>query len=228
MDERIAERAGWPAQDPEGRAVRFTTREARPRPDEYLPVLDGPSLRLEPMREEHVDALCAVGLDPGIWRLMPAAVRSRNEMARWVQAALAARAARTAIPFVTVLKAGAGGGTVVGSTRFLNIDTHHRRVEIGATWIGAPWQRTRVNTEAKYLMLRHAFEALACIRVEFKTDSLNEGSRRALARIGAVAEGVHRNHVITEEGRIRHSAWFSITAEEWPGVRRRLEGFLSR
>ncbi|HTP58469.1 MAG TPA: GNAT family protein, partial [Spirochaetia bacterium] len=105
-------------------------------------------------------------------------------------------------------------------------DAGNRRMEIGATWIGRQWQRTGVNTEAKYLMLRHAFETLRCIRVEFKTDSLNERSRAALARIGAVQEAVFRNHVITSDGRIRHSVYFSITDTDWPAVKTRLEGMM--
>jgi len=142
-----------------------------------------------------------------------------------VRSATAARDARSSIPFVAALEA---DGTVVGTTRFMSIDPANRRMEIGSTWIGLPWQRTRVNTEAKYLMLRHAFEVLGCLRIEFKTDSLNVRSRAALLRIGAVQEGIFRSHVITAEGRVRHSVYFSITAEDWPSVRGRLEGFLSR
>ena len=110
----------------------------------------------------------------------------------------------------------------------MSIDRANRRMEIGSTWIGLPWQRTRVNTEAKYLMLCHAFEERGCLRIEFKTDSLNERSRAALLRIGAVQEGVFRSHVITDEGRIRHSVYFSITADEWPAVRLHLEALLER
>jgi RimJ/RimL family protein N-acetyltransferase len=99
-------------------------------------------------------------------------------------------------------------------------------MEIGSTWIGREWQRTRVNTEAKFLMLRHAFEALECIRVEFKTDSLNERSRRALLRIGAIQEGIFRNHVITADGRVRHSVYFGITSEDWPSRKARLGSLL--
>ena len=142
-----------------------------------------------------------------------------------MRSATAARDARSSIPFVAALEA---DRTVVGSTRFMNIDAGNRRMEIGSTWIGLPWQKSRVNTEAKYLMLRHAFEVLGCVRIEFKTDSLNARSRAALLRIGAVQEGIFRSHVITAEGRIRHSVYFSITAEDWPAVRGRLEGFLSR
>jgi RimJ/RimL family protein N-acetyltransferase len=145
----------------------------------------------------------------------------------WVRDAVAARAAGSAIPFVMLLTE-AGGETVVGTTRYISIDRKNGHMEIGSTWIGRPWQRTGVNTEAKYLMLRHAFEQLGCLRIEFKTDSLNERSRAALLRIGAVEEGVNRCHVITDEGRIRHSVYFSMTADEWPGIRRHLEALLKR
>ena len=218
--------AEWPASDPEGRPVNFTSQEPRPRPDEFLPVLERDHVRLEPMREDHLDALCEIGLDPEITRLMPNRLTTRDHMAGYIRDALAARQALSAIPFVTVLTAERSRPRIVGTTRFLNIDSKNRRMEIGATWIGRQWQRTRVNTEAKYLMLRHAFETVTCIRVELKTDSLNERSRRAILRIGAVEEGVLRNAVITAEGRIRHTVLFSIAAFEWPDVKLRLEGML--
>ena len=216
---------GWPSVDPEGRAVRFTDRTPRPRPDEFEPELRGSTVRLEPMRESHVEALCRAGRDPAVMRFLPHPIGTKEQMAEFVHAALAAREAGSAIPFVTVLQ---GDGTVVGTTRFMGIEPAHRRMEIGGTWISLPWQRTRVNTEAKYLMLRHAFEDLECLRIEFKTDSLNSRSRAAILRLGAVEEGIFRNHVITADGRIRHSVYFSITSEEWPEVRRRLEQFLRR
>ena len=188
-----------------------------------MPVLEGSGIRLEPMSEDHLDGLCEIGLDPDISRLMPSSLTTRERMAAYVKDALAARAAFRAIPFVTVLLSDGPQPRIVGTTRFMSIDPRNRRMEIGATWIGKTWQRTRVNTEAKYLMLRHAFETLQCIRVEFKTDSLNNRSRAALLRIGAVQEGVFRNHLITAEGRIRHSVYFSITLEEWPRVKAGLE-----
>ena len=219
-------RATWPTADREGRPVSFTSREARPRPDEFLPLLEGESVRLEPMREDHLDALCEIGLDPDISRLMPNRISTREDMAAFIRDALAARQALSAIPFVTVLTADRLRPRVVGTTRFLNIDSKNRRMEIGATWIGKQWQRTRVNTEAKYLMLRHAFVTLECIRVELRTDSLNERSREAILRLGAIQEGVLRSHVITSDGRVRHTVVFGITAAEWPEARRRLEGLL--
>jgi len=219
---------GWPSVDPDGQPVRFTHRGPRPRPEEFEPTLEGETVLLSPMRESHVEALCRIGLDPAVTRFLPHPISTAEQMAEFVRAALAAREARTAIPFVTVVKAAEGSRpTIAGTTRFLSIEAPHRRMEIGGTWIGLAWQRTRVNTEAKYLMLRHAFEELECLRVEFKTDSLNTRSRAALLRIGAVPEGIFTNHVITAEGRIRHSVYFRITSEEWPGVRRHLEELLA-
>ena len=114
-------------------------------------------------------------------------------------------------------------GRIIGSTRYGNIDRVHHRVEIGWTWVARQWQRSAVNTEMKYLLLRHAFETLKCIRVELKTDSLNERSRAAILRIGAREEGTFRNHMITASGRIRHTVYFSILDSEWPDVKTRLE-----
>jgi len=177
-------KADWPSTDPDGLAVRFTLKDPRPRPDEYMPVLEGAGLRLEPLREEHLEALCGIGLDPDISRFMPNKLTTREQMAGYIRDALAARASLSAIPFVTVLAPESQEPQVVGTTRFMSIDSRNRRMEIGATWIGKPWQRTRVNTEAKYLML------------QFKTDSLNERSCAALLRIGAGLEGMLRERPV--------------------------------
>jgi RimJ/RimL family protein N-acetyltransferase len=145
-------------------------------------------------------------------------------MRAYIETALQWQAAGTALPFATIERA---TGRAIGSTRFGNIDRANRHVEIGWTWLGKKWQRTAANTEAKYLMLRHAFDTWRCLRVEFKTDSLNERSRAALLRIGAKEEGIFRNHVITWTGRIRHSVYYSIVDSEWAGVRADLENRLS-
>ncbi len=128
-----------------------------------------------------------------------------------------------ALPFVTIRE-----NQVVGSTSYLEIDEHHRRLEIGATWITPDHQRSPVNTEAKLLQLSHAFDTLGCNRVELKTDSLNSKSRAAIARIGAKEEGTFRNHMVMPDGRLRHSVYFSITVEEWPAVRTNLEARLAQ
>jgi RimJ/RimL family protein N-acetyltransferase len=187
-------------------------------------VLEGPLVRLEPLGPHHVDGLCAVGLDPEIWRLTIAKVDSRAAMGRYVAQALAEQQAGTALPFATIHRP---SGAIIGSTRFHSPAPAHRRVEIGWTWLGRGWQRTGANTEAKYLMLRHAFECWQCLRVEFKTSTLNERSRAALRRIGAVEEGVLRSHMINEDGTVRDSVYFSILQPEWPGVKLRLEHLMS-
>jgi N-acetyltransferase len=182
--------------------------------------LEGRHVRLEPLAQTHHAALCAIGLDPELWELIPYRVATPEDMAGYIQSALDALAAGSALPFATVH---VPSGQVIGSTRYMNIDQANRRVEIGATCVAAPWRRTAVNTEAKYLMLRHAFETLGCIRVELKTDSLNQRSRSAILRIGATEEGTLRQHMITWSGRLRDSVYFSILDSEWPRVKRDLE-----
>ena len=185
--------------------------------------LEGRVVRLEPLRPEHTEAFIEIGLGHDIFRWFPYAVDTADDMRKVVRTLLADHAAGRVVPFATIEQT---TGRVVGSTSFLNIDRSHRRLEIGATWLGLPWQRTACNTEAKYLQLRHCFEALGCVRVEFKTDALNQRSRAALQRIGAVEEGIFRNHMICPGGRLRHSVYFSVIDSEWPAVQRRLEGML--
>ena len=182
--------------------------------------LQGRHIRLEPLTLNHLDGLCEIGLDPDLWRWIPAPVKSRDDLRDYIRLALQWQTDGTALPFATVDQS---SGRVVGSTRYMNIDKPNRHVEIGATWIGRPWQRTVVNTEAKYLMLRHAFETLGCFRVELKTDALNQQSRNAILRIGASQEGIFRKHVVCADGRLRDSVYFSIIDSEWPEVKARLE-----
>jgi N-acetyltransferase len=183
-------------------------------------ILEGRHVRLEPLSQAHHADLAAVGLAEDLWRWIPTPVRTPEEMAGYIATALEEQACGVALPFALMEKA---GGRAIGSTRYGNIDRTHHRVEIGWTWVAPEWQRTAVNTEAKYLLLRHAFETLGCIRVELKTDSLNERSRAAILRIGAREEGTFRNHMITGSGRIRHSVYFSILDSEWPDVKSRLQ-----
>lgn len=187
-------------------------------------VLEGDYVRLEPLRFDHLPALCEVGLDPVIWKWTANVVESESDLERYVRDAIAMRDAGTALPFVTISKA---DDKIVGSTRFGNIDVPHRKAEIGWTWINPKWQRTAINTEAKQLMLTHAFETWKCIRVELKTDSNNSQSRNAIARIGGVEEGILRNHMITESGRYRHSVYFSILDTEWESVKANLTSKLA-
>jgi len=181
-------------------------------------------VRLEPLANSHLSGLVEVGLDEDLWRWIPTPVRTAEEMEAYVQTALDEQARGVSLPFAITEKA---SGRVIGSTRFANIERTHHRVEIGWTWVARQWQRSPVNTEAKYLLLTHAFETLGCMRVELKTDSLNERSRAAILRIGAQQEGIFRNHMITASGRIRHSVYFSIMNSEWPAVKARLESMLN-
>ena len=187
--------------------------------------LEAGHVRLEPLTQAHHAGLCEVGLDPELWRWIPFRVAGPEDMAAYIRAALEAQAAGTALPFATIDR---NSARVVGSSRYMNIDTANRRVEIGSTWVARPWQRTVINTEAKYLMLRHAFEKLGCIRVELKTDSRNRRSRKAIQRIGARQEGILRNHMLTWSGRIRHTVYYSILDWEWPRVKAKLEAKLAR
>jgi N-acetyltransferase len=187
-------------------------------------VLEGRHVRLEPLLQKHHAALCDVGLDEDLWRWIPVPVCTPADMATYIETALKDQVNGVSLPFVQIEKS---SGRVVGSTRYMNIEKAHHRVEIGSTWVGRDWQRTAVNTEAKYLLLRHAFETLGCMRVELKTDSLNQRSRNAILRIGAQQEGIFRSHMITASGRIRHTVYFSIVDSEWPAVKARLEAKLS-
>jgi N-acetyltransferase len=183
-------------------------------------ILEGSHVRLDPLSESHHEALCVVGLDPELWKWIPIQVLDRDQMMRYIRAVLSDQENGTSIPFATVDRA---SGQVVGATRFMNIDAPNKRVEIGSTWIGKPWQRSAINTEAKYLMMRYAFETLGCNRVELKTDSLNTQSRNAILRIGAKQEGIFRQHMVTWSGRLRDTVYFSVIAPEWPSVKSALE-----
>ena len=187
--------------------------------------LSGRFVRLEPLSLDHHPALCQVGLDPDLWAVAIAPLKTPEDLRAYIEEALRAQAGGTALPFATLE---ASSGRPIGSTRYGAIDRDNRRVEIGWTWIGRAWQRTPVNTEAKYLMLKHAFETMRCIRVELKTDVLNARSRAAMLRIGAKEEGVLRRHIITASGRVRDSVYYSIIDSEWPAVRASLEEKLAR
>jgi RimJ/RimL family protein N-acetyltransferase len=188
-------------------------------------VLEGTYIRLEPLSMLHHAQLCEVGLDPAIWMWIYPQATTAEEMRVFIESALKAQAAETALPFATVDKS---SGKAIGSTRFGNMDLNNRRVEIGWTWIAPKWQRTVVNTEAKLLMLRYAFETLKCMRVELKTDALNERSRAAILRLGAKQEGIFRKHMLAANGRIRDTVYFSITDDEWPAVASGLKAKMAR
>jgi N-acetyltransferase len=182
-------------------------------------ILSGKTVRLEPLRLEHASALAQIGLIPELWRLQPLPITTIDEMVAYVQNALNEQRNGTGLPFVIVDQA---TQQLIGSTRYMDITPQHKRLEIGATWLAPNFQRTSANTEAKLLLLTHAFESLGIIRVVFKTETLNDQSRKALVRIGAVEEGIFRQHFIASTGRYRDMVYFSILDTEWPTVKSRL------
>jgi N-acetyltransferase len=189
--------------------------------------LEGAVVRLEPIRREHAELFweIAKGDLDDIFRWIPYPMKTPEDFQRLIDKIFDEQARGESVAFATAEKK---SGKTIGSTRFMNIDRANRRVEIGSTWVVPAWQRTAVNTEAKYLMLRHAFEVWGCVRVELKTDALNEKSRNAILRIGAKEEGTLRRHVVTWTGRIRDSVYFSILDSEWPEVKATLEERLAR
>src|SRR5580698_2807368 len=177
--------------------------------------LEGSAVRLEPIRREHAEIFWEVAKDSldDIFQWIPYRMKTREDFQHLVEKIFEEQERGESVAFATVERA---SGKVIGSTRFMNIDRANRRVEIGSTWIIPAWQRTTVNTEAKFIMLRRAFEVWQCIRVELKTDALNQRSRNAILRVGAKEEGTLRKHVITWTGRVRDSVYFSILDTEWP------------
>ena len=184
--------------------------------------LQGTCVRLEPLRSEHAPVLWEIAKDHlvDLFRWIPYRLESLDDFRKFNRHVLDEQQRGLTVPFATIERS---SDQVVGTSRFMNMDLANRKVEIGSTWIAPPWQRTRVNTEAKYLMLRHAFETWNCLRVELKTDSLNQRSRQAILRLGAKEEGALRKHMLTWNGRQRDSVYFSILDTEWPEVKARLE-----
>ena len=189
-------------------------------------VLEDAFVRLEPLAEQHADALLAAAADPATWRYLPhRPFVDRDDVLRWIAEADAARARGEALAFATIDKA---RGVLVGSTRYLDIVRPHRRLEIGWTWLAPDARRTAVNTAAKRLLLGHAFDDLGAIRVSFKTDARNAASRAAILRLGAHEEGILRHHYVMPDGHLRDSVYYSILRDEWPGVREVLDARLAR
>ena len=187
-------------------------------------ILQGKQVRLEPMTEAHIPGLAEIGVGQPFWDFMVyGRMETADDMRGWVQDILSRAEKGKDLPFVAIQLE---SGRVAGATRYMNIMPNDRGLEIGGTWYGPEFQRTVVNTECKYLLLSHAFETLGCIRVQLKTDLRNERSQKAIERIGAVKEGVLRNHMILPDGHYRHSVYYSILDTEWPEVKRRIEGMI--
>jgi RimJ/RimL family protein N-acetyltransferase len=188
-------------------------------------ILTGEYVRLEPLSKDHVLDLLDAGSDPNIWEyMMYGNLSNKNTMESWVKMLLDLQKEGTDLPFAVIL---VSSGRAVGATRYLEIRPVHRGLEIGGTWYGTAYQRTVVNTESKYLLLKHAFEQLGCVRVQFKTDLRNLRSQKAIERLGAVKEGVLRQHMITPSGYVRDSVYYSILDHEWAIIKKRLEAKLA-
>ena len=194
--------------------------------DPHPITLEGRFVRLEPLDlDRHWDGLVSIATDISLWRHTTAKIRTQGDLRRYLDQALEEQSRGRALPFTTIHRE---SGRVAGSTRFGNIERAHRRVEIGWTWVGAEFQRTAVNTEAKYLMFRHAFEDWNFRRVELKTSSMNETSKAAMRRLGLVEEGTFRKHMLNDDGGSRDTTYFSVVDDEWPAMKARLEGMLAR
>ena len=198
-------------------------------PDPALPfgpvTLTGRHVQLVPLSAGHAEALSAAVQDGRVWELWYTAVPSPAEMAGEVDRRLRLEAAGSTVPFAVL---DGPGGRVAGMTAYLNVDAANRRVEVGSTWYAARVRRTGLNTEAKLLLLGHAFDALGCIAVELRTHAMNRDSRRAIERLGAKLDGVLRSHQVIRNGTLRDTAVYSITAAEWPAVRANLQWQLDR
>lgn len=186
-----------------------------------LITLTGQVIRLEPLSVRHVAELTTAAQDERIWRYLPYGVLDTEaKMHDFVQMLLAQQAHGTDVPFAVIYRE---NGRAIGMTRYMEIRPQHRGLEIGGTWYGAAYQRTAVNTEAKFLLLQHAFETMGCLRVQFKTDSRNTRSQQAIERIGAVKEGALRQHIIMPDGYVRDTVYYSILDKEWPTVKLHLQ-----
>lgn len=183
-------------------------------------ILTGPRIQLRPLHASDASALIRAASDGELWKLPFTVVPTQDTVQEYIDKALDTQAQGIALPFVIMIRE---TGQIIGTTRFLKIDEKNRKLEIGSTWLAASWQKTFANTEVKYLLLRTAFEEMACVRVQLTTDALNSKSRSAILRLGAKEEGILRNERIMADGRKRNSVRYSIINDEWPKVKRGLE-----
>jgi N-acetyltransferase len=194
--------------------------------DIQIIVLTGKAVRLEPLAQSHVLDLADAGRDQDIWRYTRSGpILTPEKMRAFVDNLLLLQERKTDLPFAVIHL---NSGKAIGMTRYLEIEPSNHSLEIGGTWYGRDYQHTAVNTECKFLLLRHAFEDLRCIRVQFKTDVRNDRSQKALERIGAIKEGVLRDHIILPDGTVRSSVYYSILAREWPVVQNHLLELMNR
>ncbi|MEK5230479.1 GNAT family protein [Lysinibacillus sp. FSL K6-0232] len=182
--------------------------------------LENDIVKLKPLELNDSEGLLTAGSYPEIWSYMPIAIEKREDVDNFVENALIAKQQQKEFPFVIVDKQ---SGDIVGSTRFMDIDKKHQRLEIGYTWLTPAYWRTAINTNCKYLLLQYCFEQLHLQRVQIKTDHNNRRSQQAIERIGAIKEGVLRNHMVRKDGTTRHTVMYSVTKEEWPQIKQHLQ-----
>ncbi len=187
----------------------------------FEPVLENKRVLLQPLQQEHLQALLPVALEPSLWTVGLQHVANEQDLEAYIGKALGERAAQTSIPFVIIDKK---DNRVAGSTRFMGLSLPHKRTEIGGTWITPALHGSGLNKAMKFAMLQYAFEEMELNRVEFKTDELNTQSRNAILSLGCTQEGIFRHHMITSTGRLRNSVFFSLLKEEWPDVKQRIFG----
>jgi len=204
--------------------VEYVSLPVTPMPLEPV-TLTGTRVELVPMTQAHLDELAALGTEDSIWEHYNVPYNTREAMSLYIDQCAAEQARGVSMPFVIIDLA---SGKLVGGTRFLNVDCANYRLEIGSSWLHPQWQRTGFNTEAKYLLLTHAFETLKALRVELKTDAWNAKSRAAMERIGAQYEGTFRYHMIRHDGRIRHSAYYAFVRPDWPATKAHIESLMRR
>jgi RimJ/RimL family protein N-acetyltransferase len=187
----------------------------------FLPTIENKRVLLQPLQEEHMEALLPLALEPSLWTVGATHIANQQDLEKYIQLAIAEREAKTSIPFVIIDKK---ENKIAGSTRFSGLVLPHKRTEIGYTWITPSLQGSGLNKAMKYSMLQYAFEVMDLNRVEFKTDELNTQSRNAILSIGCTQEGILRHHMITSTGRLRNTVYFSILKDEWPEVKQRIFG----
>lgn len=185
--------------------------------------LENEVVKLKPLELSDLPGILETGNYPEIWSHMSTTIEKKEDVNKFVENALKAKNEKTEFPFVIVDKQ---SGDIIGSTRFMDIDDKHQRLEIGYTWLTPAYWRTAINTNCKYLLLLYSFEHLHLQRVQIKTDHENIRSQKAIERIGATKEGILRNHMIRKDGTTRHTVMYSITIEEWPQVKKHLESLL--
>lgn len=188
---------------------------------DFQPVLENKRVLLQPLQAAHQQDLWKIAADASLWAVQLNKVESEQDLEKYIQKALKERVAEEAIPFVIIDKK---ENRIVGSTRYMGLSLPHKRTEIGSTWISPSLHGSGLNKAMKYAMLQHAFEVMELNRVEFKTDELNTQSRNAILSLGCTQEGIFRRHMITSEGRVRNTVYFSMLKEEWPEIKQRVFG----